>query len=210
MKYIFAIWFLFSIVSVNSAQVLQGKMAGVKLSKRYSASDTIPRLITIKNQKSRTKVQWVLDGQEFDEANIHSINPKQIEEIRIEKDTSNVNEKNKQKGRIIINTKADYSPKLISLKQLKEKYLDNDDKQEPVLFIIDNKVIGTDYDQYFVDEKYLLKIEVQKVDNRKEGLDILVINLSSRTEENLKKMNTILIRGAENTETSTDIYTEKH
>ena len=54
-----------------------------------------------------------------------------------------------------------------------------------------------DYDEFNVDENYILKIEVQSVENSKENLNINVIRLITRTKENLEKANTIILKGNE-------------
>jgi len=90
-------------------------------------------------------------------------------------------------------TKSTYKPKLISLNKLKLKYTNL--KQNSTIFKIDNEIVNADYENYLVDEKYILKIDIEKFENRTEKLIFNIINLITKTEENIKKANTIILRG---------------
>ena len=170
---------------------------GLKTGKRtiYSQNDTIPIVINLKETKIENEVLWNLNGQVVDKQVIKTIDPNKIEALKIEKESSEFNDAN-YTGTIYITTKENYKPKLISLNELKAKYL-SISKSTYSLFLLDGKVINMDYDKFRIDENYILKIEVQDVENGKENLDIVVISLLTRTKENLKKANTIMIRGSE-------------
>ena len=100
-------------------------------------------------------------------------------------------------GKILISVKANFSPKLISLTALKEKYTVFANK--PVIFTIDGTIINSDYDKYLVDENYLLQIIVDKIFIGKENIDLGLIKLLTKSQENIRKSKEIRIRGTETT-----------
>ena len=89
-------------------------------------------------------------------------------------------------GQIHLFTKKNYSPKLISLTAVKEKYTNLGNKS--VVFTIDGDIINSDYDKYFVDENYLLQIVVDKIIIATENVDLGLIKLLTKSEENFQKL----------------------
>jgi len=63
--------------------------------------------------------------------------------------------------------------------------------------MIDNEIISGEYNKYIVDEKYILKIIVEKIENKEENLQVNIVRLLTKTEENIKKSKQIWIRGTE-------------
>jgi hypothetical protein len=63
--------------------------------------------------------------------------------------------------------------------------------------MIDNEIINGDYDKCIVDENYLLRISIEKVENRKEKLHFNLIQILTKSEENIKKSKEIRIRGSQ-------------
>ena len=51
------------------------------------------------------------------------------------------------------------------------------------------------YDNFIVDEKYILKIIVENYENKEEKLKVCFVNLITKSEENIKKSKEILLRG---------------
>ena len=98
----------------------------------------------------------------------------------------------KYMGRMQIFMKPDYTPANISLSALRAKHTL---PGSPSIFYIDNTLIKGDYDKFLVDENYILKIEVQKLDDAKENLHVNVIRVLTKTKENLSKAYPIRIRG---------------
>ena len=66
-------------------------------------------------------------------------------------------------------------------------------KINEVIFKIDNEIINADYEKYIVDENYILKLIVENYE--KDNLKISLINIVTKTEENIKKSKEIIIRG---------------
>jgi hypothetical protein len=120
------------------------------------------------------------------------LDPSVIESVRVEKGEAQVDGK-KYNGKIFIQTKSNYTPKLSSLMALKDKYTNLANK--PAVFMVDGEIVNADYDKFIVDENYVLQIIVDSVKNEKENIDLAVIKLLTKTEENIKKSKEIRIRG---------------
>lgn len=100
----------------------------------------------------------------------------------------------KYQGQVHIFTKKDYSPKLISLTALKEKYTRLGSKT--VVFTIDGTIVNADYNTYLVDENNLFQIFVDKISIDK-NVDLGLIRLLTKSEHNNIKSNGIMLRGNE-------------
>lgn len=98
-------------------------------------------------------------------------------------------------GQIYIKTKSEYNLKLITLTSLKEKYTNLEN--QPVVFMIDGNIVNGDYDKFVVDENYILQIIIDNIKNEKENIDLKIVKLLTKSEENIKKSNEIRIRGNE-------------
>lgn len=187
------------LISVNLySQKIEDRLEdadGVKIAEiaKHSATDTIPVVVNIGDQKKQSNVLYFLNGKQVNEQVVGAINPEKIADIKIEKAAKEDSEFG-EKGRIYITTKENYTPKLISLNALKAKYVDLEN-DHPSIFMMNERIINTDYDDYLVDEKYILKIEVQSIVNGKEDVDINVVRLVTRSKENIAKANTIRLRG---------------
>lgn len=188
----------FNLISQVPVDTLAGKLSGLKTGVRviYSENDTVPVVVNLKEGKKGTNVLFYLNEEVVDGQIINAINPNQIEEVKVEKESIQFNEVNYD-GIIYIQTKESYTPKFISLNELKEKYL-NLSEDASTLFMLNDKIINTDYDSFIVDEKYILKIETQAIKNSKEQLDMNVIKVITRTKGNIEKANTIIIKGVAN------------
>jgi hypothetical protein len=88
--------------------------------------------------------------------------------------------------------KPGYRPNYISLNELRDKYLNKD--HYPAIFFIDEKLVTSDYSDFLVDEKYILKIIVESVENPEEKLGLNVVRLVTKTEENIRKSKQIILR----------------
>ena len=81
----------------------------------------------------------------------------------------------------------------MTLNELKKQYTKLSDL--PTVFLLNDEIINTNYDEFLVDEKFILKIEVETMENANEKLNLQFIKIITRTEENLKQANTIILRG---------------
>ena len=188
----------FNLISQIPVDTLAGKLSGLKTGVRviYSENDTVPVVVNLKEGNKGTNVLFYLNEEVVDGQIINAINPNQIEEVKVEKESVLFNEVNYD-GIIYIQTKENYTPKFLSLNELKEKYL-NLPEETSTLFMLNDKIINTDYDSFIVDENYILKIETQAIKNSKEQLDMNLIRVITRTKSNIEKANTIIIKGVAN------------
>jgi len=170
---------------VNISELYKWGEIGKKF--KYSEDDTIPILVDLNNTRNEYSPQFYLNENMIDGHILQTLDSKKIDEVIVEKDEIS------SSGIVYIKTKRNYEPKFISLNELKLKYIDIPINTS-TLFMLNGNVINRDFDEFFVDENYILKIEFQNVYNSKESLDIFVINLITRTKENLAKANTIKIR----------------
>jgi hypothetical protein len=137
---------------------------------------------------------FYIDGKHFNETIIKTINPNLVDSIFVVKEEISIEGKNFI-GQIHITMKGEYKPEIISLADLRFKYIKQ--SNAPSIFIINNEIVKSSYDEFLVDENYILKIEVQHVENEKENLNVYVIRLITKTEENIEKANEISIKGIE-------------
>jgi len=154
--------------------------------------DTLLKVLYVDKNTQEKSPAYYLNGQFINGTIIKTLDPNRIENIRVEKLDLEI-EEIKYDGQIFIETKADYKPKLISLTELKLKYTNI--KNGSTLFMIDNEIVNEDFDNYLVDENFLLRISVQKIENAKEKLNLNLVSILTKTEQNIKKVNTIWIRG---------------
>ncbi len=183
--------FLITILTFHSfGQVQNPKLQNLKVS-TFHVNDSILKvyydttLLAVPNQA------FIINGQFL--SSFSTINPNLIESIDvIKRDTTIAHVQ--YYGIIKIRTKPDHNIKPISLTQLKLKYTNL--KNNTAVFIVDNQIINTgDYGNYFVDENFIFKIIVQKITNEKEGLELNVVKLFTKSEENILKSKDIRLRG---------------
>ncbi|MDI3321193.1 hypothetical protein [Pinibacter soli] len=156
------------------------------------ASDSTIKVIYRNKLKPVTQTAYYLNGTFFG-SSMPSINPNTIESIDVlHADTINGIQYN---GKILIKTKVSYTPKPITLNELKFKYTNITDN--PVVFMIDGDIINADYDKYLIDENNVLQIIVDEINNPKEKLQLEFVKVLTKTEENIKKSKEIRIRGNE-------------
>jgi len=129
-----------------------------------------------------------------DENVLNAINSEKIESLNIEKDNFENNGK-EYYGKILVKMKSEYNPKFITLKELIVKYLGLDKKT--IVFQINEDVINQDYNEYLVDENFILKIILEKIQTTEKSTEINLVKLITKTADNIKKANTIRIKGKE-------------
>ena len=122
----------------------------------------------------------------FNSDKIESLN---IEKVNFEKDGK------EYYGKILVEMKNGYIPKFVTLKTLIEKHMKLD--KNPIIFQINDNVISQDYKEYLVDENFIYKIILNKIKTTERETEINLIKLITKTPENIKKANQIIIRGTE-------------
>lgn len=133
---------------------------------------------------------FFINGKLVYESYFKTLNPNEIENINIEKDEITI-DNTKYFGKIIIKTKTSYNPQLITLNDLKLKYTSV--SKNPTIFKIDHETINADYEIFLVDENNILSINVEEFVNTFENIKINIINIITKSEENLKKSKEIRI-----------------
>ena len=189
-KTFFILTFLLSIYSFG--QVKSEKVNGLKITETEInvEKDTIIKVTYKNGVENNKKPAYFINEKLVNESILKTINPNEIESVNVEKNDIEI-ENVKYYGKLKIITKSNYNPKLISLNNLKSKYIKT--KINEVIFKIDNEIINADYEKYIVDENYILKLIVENYE--KDNLKISLINIVTKTEENIKKSKEIIIRG---------------
>ncbi|MDY3339507.1 hypothetical protein PG279_10020 [Riemerella anatipestifer] len=183
-------------ISIN---LFSQELSGVKIARIPEYTENSEISVVYKNSQinqhnGKNPAYFVNEIHIENETAIKSINPKKIESINVEK--GNLEIKGKEYyGKINIITKENYKPNFITLEKLAEKYLSTE--TNPRIFQIDETIIDSNEKEYLVDENYILKIELTKIKNPKLNSDVDFIKLVTKTPENIKKANQIMIRGNE-------------
>ena len=160
----------------------------------YEQSETDSSLLKVVYPKENNTQgpAYFLNGQFMNQSLMTTLNPQMIDSMNIVKESIQIGEVNYY-GLIYLKTKNGYTPKQISLTALKEKHTDL--KNKPVIFMINSDIVKADYDNYMVDENYILQIIVDNVTMEKEGINLGIVKLLTKSEENIKKSKEIWIRG---------------
>jgi hypothetical protein len=159
--------------------------------------DTTLRVVHVDRNKVERQPAFIINGKYvMNQSFISGLDPKWIEKIEVLKGDTMINNV-RYYGQIHIKTRSDYNynPKAISLTELKNKYTEF--KGKPVIFMIDGNIVNADYDNYVIDENNLLTIIIDKFQNAKESTGWGLIKLLTKSEENIKKREQIMIRGTE-------------
>jgi hypothetical protein len=158
-----------------------------------SESDTSFKVIYINQRGHVDRPAYFLNGKFISGLLLKTLNPKQIDSISIIADSIQI-DSTRYPGQVHIKTNRNYIPQLISLTDLKARCTNL--KGKSAIFMIDGDIINVDYDKYMVDESYLLTIIIDKVENKKEKIDLGIINLLTKSELNIKKSRDTRIRGS--------------
>ena len=120
------------------------------------------------------------------------IPPEYIEKLNVEKGSFEIN-KVRYPAKLLIETKAGYTPSFISLNDFKKKYIGT--REKSVVFQIDDEIVQGDYDKYLIDENYVLKAIVKRVKIKNQKMNFTLIHLLAKSEKNIKDSKRIMIRG---------------
>ncbi len=195
-------------IAVNCfGQVKSEKVNGLKITNTEITveNDTIIRVVYKNQIDNNKKPAYFINEKLVNESILKSLNQNEIASVKVEKNDIEI-DKVKYYGKVIIETKSSYNPKLISLNDLKTKYTNL--KDNPTIFKIDNEIIYANYDNFIVDEKFILKIIVENYENEEEKLSVSFVNLITKTEENIKKSKEIIIRGKNEFAITKPLWTE--
>lgn len=182
-------------IAINSfGQINTEKGNGLKITDQVAVSenDTIIKVYYKNQLENNKKPAYFVNDKLVNESVLKTLNPNEIDNVKVEKDDIEIDNV-KYYGKILVETKSTYSPNFISLNNLKTKYTNI--KENKIIFKIDNEIVNANYDNFIVDEKYILKIVVENYENKEEKLKVCFINLFTKSEENIKKSKEILLRG---------------
>ena len=186
----FALW-----STSTFGQAPTSKVHGIIISPNKDLqNDSSLKVVYADKESNIKKPAYFLNNKFISGTLFSTLNPMLIESINILKENIQI-DGILYYGQIQIRTKNNYSPQIISLRELKEKYTNL--KNKSTIFMVDEVIVNADYDNYFVDENYLLKIVVDKVENTKENIDLGLIKLLTKSDENIKNSKNIRIRGTE-------------
>ncbi|MES2238910.1 MAG: hypothetical protein V4497_01495 [Bacteroidota bacterium] len=143
--------------------------------------------------KKRTAV-FINDIFMGNEIIMNSINPEKIKTIKVEKELFEKNGK-EYYGKIFITMKRNYKANFMTLEEIAAKYLKLE--TDPIIFIINEDAIKKDFNDYLVDENFILKIDINKIKNSEKNKEINIVKLTTKTAENIKNANGIMIKGTE-------------
>lgn len=151
------------------------------------------RVVYNNNVTAINQPVWYLDSIPMGKSQL-VFNPDDIKNLAVLKDAS----EGAGSGEVYITTKKDKSYNFLTLEEIKEKYVKS--PQPVAIYMIDGKLIQTDLSTYKVDEKYILSISVLSSDDfsylKEEQRKLSIINIITRTKENIEKANVIHIRGS--------------
>ena len=154
--------------------------------------DSILNVQYIKTIENDRQQVVYINGEVVNSSILKTIDPNLIAAIQVEKKEVELNGKSYY-GQIFMKMKNEYKPNIISLTDLKLKYIKASNK--PVIFMINNDIVKGDYNNYLVDQNFILKIVVDNFENEK--LDIDIVQLLTKTEKNIENSKKIIIRGFE-------------
>lgn len=192
-----SLYIAISLIAFNCfGQKMTEKIAGLSITnqKVTTEKDSIIKVFYIENKdiENIKKPAYFINGTSISEGILKTLNQDKIESITVEKESVEI-ENIKYYGKIYIVTKSTYKPNFISLNNLKLKYTNL--KDNSIIFQIDNEIINANYENFLVDENNILKIMIENFENKKEKWNITFIRLITKSEENIKKSNKIILRG---------------
>jgi hypothetical protein len=153
-------------------------------------------LVQYVTKKTDRQPAFYINGK-FAGISLNGLDPMSIDSIHVEKREIEI-EGQKYYGQIFLKLKNEYCFQPISLTDLVEKYTNVENGL--TVFIINNDFIKGDYTQIIVDEKYILKIIVEIIEDENEKQSINVVRLLTKTKENIEKSKEIRIGGLDETE----------
>jgi hypothetical protein len=194
MKYILT--FILTCFSINTFSQIAPTQIDTSKLVQYKANskefiDTSFKIIYANKSKNTNSIAYFLNDRLVDLSLFGSINPNNLEKPEFIKNSIRI-ENIFYETQFKIHTKANFNVKIVTLTELKKKYVAQKDKS--VIFTIDGEIIDYDYDNYQIDENNLLTVIVDSFVNRKENIDLTWIKLLTRSPKNLNDRAKILIK----------------
>ncbi|MBP2616647.1 hypothetical protein [Chryseobacterium jejuense] len=144
--------------------------------------DSIPKVINNTNKKPLLET-LELNGKLLPSNTIFGLDPDRIESVTRKSVSSN-------EEKIIVKTKTDYTPKLISLIDLlKETNLN----LKNFIIFIDGKPIDSEFDKTCVDKDFILQIKAENIQSDGKQ-DVVLVNIFTKSKKNIDKSKVMLIK----------------
>jgi hypothetical protein len=184
MKLVVLVSLLF-LSNYTTGQIISSLNGNTKIDSVFSNGlDTIINVINIKKDSTQKMPAFFLDGKYIPASLLSSLktNSNKIKSINIES------------GLIRIDN-IDYSGKvqIVSIDNYLPKYTNLNNK--PTLFMIDGNLVNEGSSDYIIDAKNILSITVDALNIKDEQIDLALVKILTRSEENIKKSKEIRIRG---------------
>ena len=174
----FVIW---STITFGQTPDIKDSKTIVDSNKLLQNESSVKVIYTVK-ESDKNKPVYYLNDELVNEPLLSTLNPMLIESINVVQGNILV-DNILYYGQIRVKTKNNYNPKSLSLQEIKEKYTKL--KSKSSIFMIDGVIVNADYSNYFVDENYILSIIVDRIENPKENIDLGLIKLLTKSEENI-------------------------
>ncbi len=179
-------------------QLLQGQISadtlhGKTLPSLFSPTTDSPRVIYVKPPAEQHDIAYFLNGQLVAGHYLQTIDPDQIEELKVDKKEFEV-EGQSYRASISVQLKEEASYRFISLEGLVEQYLELE--SEDYVFLLDGKPLQYLPEVYHVNVEHILKIEVTKIPQADSSDVLNIIALYTKSEENIKAMQQIRLKGS--------------
>jgi hypothetical protein len=156
----------------------------------YSMDDQFPQINFIEVREDERHL-LILDGKNIDSESLRAIKPENIESVQVER--MRAAEASLFKNKIIIKTKAEARYGIISLKEFLVRY---DIKiKGNMIFSVDEEMINATPEEFFLDENYIMKVEIINLNKINKQEDLTYIKMLTRIPQNVQKANQIYIRG---------------
>nr|WP_321229608.1 hypothetical protein [uncultured Psychroserpens sp.] len=171
------------------------KLVTSHIEKRVMYSDSSQLKVYDNTSKSvieDPKVAFYINGDFISNASIlKTINPKKIKSLSVEKDSITIND-DLYIGKILINLVDGYQPKFISLKDFIANHLELNDL--PQIFQLNETILNVNSHDFLIDEHFIMVVSVEEIKTSEENVSVNLIRLITKTEDNIKKGNTIIIK----------------
>lgn len=203
-KVLTLILLVITIGTLYSQQIKKNTISQLK--NEYSESDSVPKVIyghtgakMYENSSRKKQPVYIIDGKCITElSKLNALDPNDIDSFYVEKKDTTINNQNYY-GKILIKTKRNnFQSSIITVSDLVSKYTNL--KNKHYLFTIDGKINYDDKNKTYVDEKRIMIVNCVKLDKAFLPYELWVVNILTRTAENIKEANgenAIRLRGSE-------------
>jgi hypothetical protein len=188
---------LLLITTTTFAQEISGVTIANKKPIYTENSDIIIRYLNPKKDTKNNPAIFI-NGEFFKEgfALLKTLSPNKIESVNVEKGNVTIDETTYY-GKLLIVLKPNYKPSITTINNLISKNLTLDNN--PIILKIDGDYVNGNFNNYIVDENFILQIDVTTIKTSKND-QVNLIYLITKSDKNLEKANQskkIIIRGTE-------------